>query len=86
MMPKFIARVLGIGAYLGGVVLLALFALVAYSSRKTTTGGLDATTSHVTWLALGGVILGLLIVDHVIGRQLLLIARKGDIPQPLGAR
>lgn len=86
MMPKLVARLLGIGAYLAGAVLLAVFALVAYSSRKTFTGGLDATTSHVTWLSLGGVILGLVIVAHVLGRQLLLIGRKGDVPQPLGAR
>ncbi len=85
-MPKMIARLLGIGAYFAGTGLMAVFVLVAYTSRRTPTGGMDATTAHVTWLALGGVTLGLFVAHHMIGRQLLIIAREGDAPQPLGAR
>jgi hypothetical protein len=85
-MPKMIARLLGIGAYVAGTGLTALFLLVAYTSRRTSTGGMDATTAHVTWLALGGVTLGLLVAHYVIGKQLLIMARHGDAPQPLGAR
>jgi len=85
-MPKLIARLLGIGAYVAASGLAALFVLVAYTSRRTPLGGLDATTAHVTWLALGGVTLALCVADHVVSRQLLIIAREGDVPQPLGAR
>jgi hypothetical protein len=85
-MPKVIARLLGAGAYLAASGLTLLFLLVAYSSRRTPNGGLDATTAHVTWLALGGVTLALVLVGHVIGKQLLLIGREGDAPHPLGAR
>lgn len=85
-MPKTIARLLGIGAYVAACGLTALYVLVAFTSRRTATGGLDATTTHVTWLALGGVTLALIVAHHVIGKQLLLIAREGDAPQPLGAR
>lgn len=84
-MPKLIARLLGIGAYFAAAGLTALFLLVAYTSRRTATGGMDPTTAHVTWLALGGVTLALVVAHHVIGKQLLVIAREGDAPQPLGA-
>jgi hypothetical protein len=84
-MPKTIARLIGLGAYAacGGIV--AIYLVVAYFSRHTPKGGIDPTLSHVTWLSLGGVTLALLIVHHVLGRQLLLIAREDNAPQPLGA-
>jgi hypothetical protein len=84
-MPKNIARLLGLGAYAACGGFVALFLLVAYVSRKTPTGGIDATLSHVTWLSLGGVTLALLVVHHVLARQLLVIARSDNAPQPLGA-
>jgi peptidoglycan/LPS O-acetylase OafA/YrhL len=85
-MPKMLARLLGLGAYAVCVALLALFALVAFASRHTATGGIDPTTQHVTWLAMGGVILAIIGVHVYLGRQLMLIARENDAPQPLGAR
>lgn len=84
-MPKSIARLIGLGAYAASVGFIALFLLVAYISRHTPTGGMDPMMTHVTWLSLGGVTLALVVAHHVIGRQLLLIARDGDVPQPLGA-
>ena len=85
-MPKTIARLLGLGAYAVCVALLALFAVAAFFSRHTATGGIDPTTEHVTWLAMGGVVLAIIGVHLYIGRQLLLIARENDAPQALGAR
>ncbi len=85
-MPKFIARLLGLGAYIACCGIAAIYVMVAFVSRDTTTGGMDVTMTHVTWLALGGVTLAIMFVHHVIGRQFLLIAREGDTPQPLGAR
>jgi hypothetical protein len=84
-MPKTIARLLGLGAYAACGGFIALFLLVAYFSRHTPKGGIDATLSHVTWISLGGVTLALLVVHHVIGKQLLVIARDDNAPQPLGA-
>ncbi|MGH7670560.1 MAG: hypothetical protein ACRENQ_13825, partial [Gemmatimonadaceae bacterium] len=81
-MPKKIARLLGLVAYVAAVGVVALFVLVAYVSRRTPTGGMDATTAWVTWLSLGGMMLALVITGHVLGKQLLLIAREGDAPQP----
>ncbi len=85
-MPKMIARLLGLGAYAVCAGLLALFAVVAFFSRHTPTGGIDPTTEHVTWLAMGGVVLAIVGVHVYLGRQLLLIARENDAPQALGAR
>jgi hypothetical protein len=84
-MPKTIARLLGLGAYLACGGFAVLFVLVAYSSRTTPKGGMDATLTHVTWLSLGGVLVALTAVHYLIGKQLLLIGREGDKPQPLGA-
>ncbi|HEY5219706.1 MAG TPA: hypothetical protein VIJ16_07845 [Gemmatimonadaceae bacterium] len=85
-MPQNIARLLGLGAYAAASGIVAVYLLVAYVTRHTATGGIDTTLAHVTWLALGGVTLALLVVHHVLGKQLLVIGRDGDVPQPLGAR
>jgi hypothetical protein len=85
-MPSGLARILGLGAYGACAFFTALFLLVAYGSRRTPLGGMDTILAHVTWISLGGVTLGILIAHHVIGKQLLVIARSGDAPQPLGAR
>ena len=84
-MPHFIARMLGLGAYAASAGIVGLYLLVAGISRHTPTGGIDATQSHVVWIALGGLALGLLLVHHVVGRQLLILARDGEKPQRLGA-
>lgn len=85
-MPKMIARMLGLGAYAVCAGLVVLLALIAYGSRHTATGGIDVTLQNVTWLTMGGVALALIVVHVYLGRQLLLIARENDAPQPLGAK
>jgi hypothetical protein len=85
-MPTVIARMLGLGAYGACAGIAGLYLLVAYISRPTATGGIDPTQSHVVWIALGGLTVGLLVAHHVFGRQLLILARDGDRPQPLGAK
>ncbi|MDE3127032.1 MAG: hypothetical protein KGL38_03445 [Gemmatimonadota bacterium] len=85
-MPKTIARLLGLGAYAVCAGLLALFAVVAFYSRHTPTGGIDPITEHVTWLSMGGVVVAIIGVHVYLGRQLLLVARANGAPQDLGAR
>jgi hypothetical protein len=84
-MPQSLTRLLGLGAYGACAGIAALYLLVAFASRHTLTGGIDTTESYVVWIALGGLTLGLLIAHHVVGKQLLILAREGDRPQPLGA-
>lgn len=85
-MPKTIARLLGLGAYAVCGAIVVLYIAVAYVSRRTPTGGMDPALEHVTWISLGGVTLAVLAAHHVIGKQLLEIARDGDTPKALGAK
>jgi hypothetical protein len=82
-MPSKLARLAGLGAFGACAGLLALYAFVAYISRWTRTGGMTPTLAVVTWIALGGVFAGLIIVHVVIGRQLLLLARGPEVRHPL---
>ena len=84
-MPNSLTKLLGLGAYGACAGITGLYVLVAFASRHTITGGIDPIESHVVWIALGGLTLGLLIAHHVVGRQLLILAREGEKPQPLGA-
>ncbi|HET7632739.1 MAG TPA: hypothetical protein VFK16_10540 [Gemmatimonadaceae bacterium] len=85
-MPKKIARLIGLGAYAAAAGLVVLFLIVAYFSRHTALGGMDVTLQWVTWISLGGVTVLLVLLHHVLGRQILLIARDGEeVGQPLGA-
>jgi hypothetical protein len=54
-----------------------MFAYVAYISRHTTTGGMMPALSAVSWISLGLVVLALIAVHVVIGRQLLYVGRGG---------
>jgi hypothetical protein len=76
-MPPKIARLAGLGAYAACAVFVALFAYVAYISRPTPTGGMAPVLSVVTWISLGLVVLALIAVHVVIGKQLLHIGRGG---------
>lgn len=76
-MPPKIARLAGLGAFGACVGFLALFALLAYASRHTVTGGMLTSMSVVTWISVGLVIVALLVVHVAIGLQLLYIGSGG---------
>lgn len=76
-MPPKIARLAGLGAYGACVAFVALFALIAYASRHTGTGGMVPTLSVVTWISVGMVVIALVVVHVVIGKQLLYIGSGG---------
>lgn len=82
-MPPKIARLAGLGAFGACAGLLALYLLLAWVSRPTSTGGIDSTLSWVTWIALAGVFAALIIVHVVIGRQLLRVAQGPGIKYPV---
>jgi len=79
-MPPKIARLAGLGAFGASVAFVALFVLVAYISRHTATGGMMPELSAVTWISVGLVVLALVGVHVVIGKQLLALARGGPRP------
>ena len=80
MSPK-IARLVGLGAFGACAAFVALYAYVAYISRHTATGGMMPALSAVTWISLALVVLGLIAVHIVLGKQLLQLAegRAGGV-------
>lgn len=80
-MPPKIARLVGLGAYGACAAFVALYAYVAFISRHTATGGMMPALSAVTWISLALVVLGLIAVHVVLGKQLLQLAegRAGGV-------
>jgi hypothetical protein len=74
-MPPRIARLAGLGAFAacGGIAML--YALFVYVTRPGPTAGMDGTQRIIAWLSVAGVLLALLLVHLVLGRQLLALAR-----------
>ena len=79
-MPPKVARLAGLGAYGACAAFVALFALLAYVSRHTPTGGMTTALAVVTWISLGLVFASLIAVHVMIGRRLLELAQGGSYP------
>jgi hypothetical protein len=80
-MPPKIARLAGLGALAACGGIAALYALFLFVTRPSASSGLDSTERFLAWFTVAGVILALIAVHVVLGRQLLLLA-KGE-PQRL---
>jgi len=76
MTPK-IARLAGLGAYAVIVAMIAIYALVSWVSRHTTTGGIRTELSVVTWISVGLVVIALIAVHVALGNQLLYLGKGG---------
>lgn len=76
-MPPRIARLAGLGAFGACAGFAALYALFLFITRPTASSGMDGTLRFLSWFTVAGVILALLVVHLVIGRQLLTLA-KGE--------
>jgi hypothetical protein len=74
-MPPKVAKLAGLGAFGACAAFIALFAYIAYISRHTPTGGMMPVLSAVTWISVGVVVLALIAVHILIGKQLLLLAK-----------
>ena len=74
-MPPKIAKLVGLGAFAacGGIV--ALFLLFVFGTRPDPSAGMDGTSRFIAWLSVAGVLLALLGVHVLLGRQLLALAR-----------
>ncbi len=79
-MPPRIARLAGLGAFAAAGGLTLVFLLFVFITRPTPFAGMDATLRFIAWLSVAGVILALLGVHLVIGRQLLAVARGEPRP------
>jgi hypothetical protein len=65
-MPPKIAKLAGLGAF---------GACVAFISRHTPTGGMMPALSAVAWISVGLVVLALIGVHILLGKQLLHLAK-----------
>lgn len=74
-MPPRIAKLIGLGAFGGIVLFVAIYALVVYASVPRSTGGIDGIQATLTWIAVGLVVLALIGVHVVVGRGLLAYGR-----------
>ena len=78
-MPPKIAKLAGLGALAACGGIAALYALFVFMTRPEPTSGLDPTQRFLAWFTVAGVILALIGVHLVLGRQLLALAR--GVPQ-----
>jgi hypothetical protein len=74
-MPPKIAKIAGLGAFAACAGIAALYVLFVYGTRPTASSGMDGTQRFIAWLAVAGVLLALLGVHLLIGRQLIALAR-----------
>jgi hypothetical protein len=79
-MPPRIAKLAGLGAFAacGGIALL--YALFVFITRPGPSAGMDGTSRFIAWLSVAGVLLALLGVHLLLGRQLLALARGEPRP------
>jgi hypothetical protein len=65
------ARLAALGAAGVGAGALALFALLAWVSAPTATGGIDRTQAHLSWIALAVPFAAIIAAHVVYARQLM---------------
>ena len=70
----------GLGAFAVCLGILGVYALVAFISTPSGTGGIDWTHAAIVYIGVGMVVLALVAVHVVLGRQLLAGA-KGATPR-----
>ena len=74
-MPPRIAKLAGLGAFAACAGIAGLYLLFLYATRPTPTAGMDGTLRFITWLSVAGVLLALLGLHLLLGRQLLALGR-----------
>lgn len=75
-MPPRIARLAGLGAYGATLGLLLVFALFVFGTRRTQFSGMDGTMRAMSWIAVGGVFVALILVHAMFGRKLLNVSKE----------
>lgn len=80
-MPPKIAKLAGLGAFGACAGIAALYALFLFGTRPTEFAGMDSTSRMISWIAVAGVILALIAVHVVLGKQLMALAEgKPTLP------
>jgi hypothetical protein len=79
-MPPKIAKLAGLGALAVCGGMAALYALFLFITKPAPSAGLDSTQRFLSWFTVAGVILALIGVHLVFGRQLFLLAKGESRP------
>ena len=74
-MPPRIAKLAGLGAFAASLGILGMYLLFVYGTRPTATAGMDSTLRFIAWFSVAGVILALVGVHVLFGRQLIALSR-----------
>ena len=75
MLNARMQRLAGLGAFAVALGILGVYALLAYISSPTGTAGIDGANAAIVYISAGLVVLALIAVHVVLGRQLLVGAR-----------
>jgi hypothetical protein len=78
-----VARLAGLGAYGAIAGMSASYVAFIVFTAPTTGSGLDMTSSVVTWISVGGVLLALIAAHIAIAKQLLRLGQGLDKKHPL---
>lgn len=76
-MPPRLAKLVGYGAFAATLLFVLIFALVFIITLPRSAPGMTTTLDVVTWIAVGLMMLAIIGVHVLIGRQLLYIGRGG---------
>lgn len=79
-MPPRIAKLAGLGAFAAGLGILGAYLLFLYGTRPSASAGMDPTLRFIAWFSVAGVILALVGVHVLFGRQLIAVSRGESRP------
>ena len=79
-MPPRIARLAGFGAFAACGGIATIFLLFLFITRPTAFSGMDGTLRFLSWLSVAGVLLALVGVHVLLGRQLMAVAKGESRP------
>ena len=74
-MPPKIAKLAGLGAYGACAGMIALFALIIFFTRHTTTGGMTTSLAMEFWISMAVVFAALIAAHVAIAKQLMQLGR-----------
>src|SRR5438132_12695414 len=80
LMPPKVGKLAGLGAFGACAGFAALFTYVAYLSLPATTGGMMMSQTVVVWISLSLVVVALIAVHVMLGKQLLHLANGDSRP------
>ena len=81
-MPPRIAKLIGYGAFGAIALFVVIFLLVLLATLPASAPGMTTVLDVVTWIAVGLMVLAMITLHIVIGRQLIYIG-KGGGPRPV---